>query len=801
MTNDYQEFLTAKTQRPTYQGFDVDADRINSQLFLFQRDIVLWSLKLGKSAIFAECGLGKTPMQLEWARHIVEHTGQPVIILAPLAVAQQTVREGIKFGIDVKYVKDADMIGFDSTEMIFITNYQRIHKFDMSIFGGVVLDESSILKSFTGKIKQAIITAFESTPYKLACTATPAPNDHLELGNHAQFLDIMPSNEMISRWFVNDTMKAGGYRLKKHAAIDYWRWLTSWAVCLSRPSDLGEQYDMPGFDLPPLNMQEHFLSANELAYKRANENGRLFPDVSPSATKMHKTKRESLDDRVAEAVKIAKTIPASDSILIWCDTNYESEALVAAFKTYSQSIIDSDSQKAIAIYPTEVTGSDKVEEKERKLGGFALGEFQTLISKPKIAGFGLNYQHCHHMIFVGVSYSFEATYQALRRSYRFGQTHEVNAHIIYAETEGNIISTLHRKQEDFRVMQTAMNDAMNEHGLFRDENKRTLKPAEFEYTTEGDWTMYLGDCVPVTAGLPDNSIDFCVHSPPFSNLYIYSDSDADMGNTADDEEFFKHYRYLIKELYRVTAPGRLCAVHCKDLPAYINRDGYAGLSDFPGAIIQAFQAEGWRYHSRVTIWKDPVIEMQRTKNHGLLHKNFVKESNASRQGMADYMVIFRKWPIDGQEQVKQNRQIGDYIGEQPPTETDIVGWGNRTEQSNYSISVWQRYASPVWFDINQTRVLNYRMAKGNQDEKHICPLQLDVIARSIDLWSNPGDTVLSPFAGIGSEGYEALRMERKFIGIELKRSYYDYAIKHLRQMAQTKNQPTLFDAAVWQSDV
>jgi DNA modification methylase len=550
---------------------------------------------------------------------------------------------------------------------------------------------------------------------------------------------------------------------------------------------------MPGFDLPPLNMQEHFLSANEDAYARAKANGRLFPDVKPSATKMHKTKRESLADRVGESVRIVAEIPATDSVLIWCDTNYESEALVAAFKEYSKSINDSDPEKSIACWPTEVTGSDKTEEKERKLMSFTDGGCNLLISKPQIAGFGLNWQHCHHMIFVGVSYSFEATYQALRRSYRFGQEHTVNAHIIYAETEGNIISTLHRKQEDFKIMQDNMNEAMNEHGLFRDDNKRILKAAEFEHTTEGDWTMYLGDCVPVTEGLPDDSIDFCIHSPPFANLYIYSDSDADMGNAADDEEFFKHYRYLIKELYRVTAPGRLCAVHCKDLPAYINRDGYAGLVDFPGAIIQAFQDEGWKFHSRVTIWKDPVIEMQRTKNHGLLHKNFTKEANAVRQGMADYMVVFRKWPIAEQTQVKQNRVVGDYIGEKPPTETEIVGWGKRTEQSNYSIAVWQRYASPVWFDIDQTRVLNYRMAKGNQDEKHICPLQLDVIARSIDLWSNPGDTVLSPFAGIGSEGYEALRMNRKFIGIELKRSYYDYAIKHLQEIAQTKNQPTLFD--------
>jgi DNA modification methylase len=241
-------------------------------------------------------------------------------------------------------------------------------------------------------------------------------------------------------------------------------------------------------------------------------------------------------------------------------------------------------------------------------------------------------------------------------------------------------------------------------------------------------------------------------------------------------------------------------VHCKDLPAYINRDDYAGLVDFPGEIIKAFQLEGWRYHSRVTIWKDPVIEMQRTKNHGLLHRNFTREANACRQGMADYLIVFRKWPLEGQTQVTQQREPGDYIGEKPPTEQEIEGWGRRDPQSNYSIAVWQRYASPVWFDVDQTKVLNYRVARDSQDEKHICPLQLDVIARSIDLWTNPGDVVFSPFAGIGSEGYEALRLGRKFIGVELKRSYYDYAIQYLREMAAQKAQPTLFDWADQQAE-
>lgn len=766
--SDYQEFLKGKLQTVALSGFNVDADAINPKLFLFQRDIVRWALRLGKAAIFAECGLGKTFMQLEWAKHVTAHTGGKVLILAPLAVAYQTVDEGLKLGIEVKQVKDQSEVG---EHQIIIANYERLHLMDASKFDGIVLDESSILKSFMGKTKRAIVEAFERTPYKLACTATPAPNDHLELGNHAAFLDILPANEMISRWFINDTMEAGNYRLKDHAAKDFWRWLTSWAVCISRPGDLGPEYDMPAFELPELNIHEFRLTAPQASIDRAWSEGRLIPDDSPSSTGMHKVKRESLTDRVSMAVEVANKQPGG-TFIIWCDTDYEADALKLAFPE-----------------ATEVRGSDK--RKEEKLKSFSNQEYKMIIVKPDIAGFGLNWQHCPNQIFVGVSYSFEKTYQALRRSYRFGQQSPVNVNMIYAETEGNILTILKDKQAKFKEMQIAMNEAMNKHGLFRDGQRLGLTTPDSKIAKGDNWTMILGDCVTETATLPDNSVDFCIHSPPFANLYIYSDSEADMGNSADDEEFFKHYEYLIKDLYRVTTPGRLCAVHCKDLPAYMNRDGAAGLVDFPGKIIKAFESQGWQYHSRVTIWKDPVIEMQRTKNHGLLHKNFASTADACRQGMPDYMVVFRKWPIEGGKPVKQNRIPGDYIGSLPPNMMQL-DHGKRSVEDNYSIAVWQRYASPVWFDIDQTNVLNYRQAREASDEKHICPLQLDVIARSIDLWTNKGDTVLSPFAGIGSEGYEAVRLGRKFIGIELKESYWNTAQKFLKEAEAKAQVPDLF---------
>lgn len=777
----YAEFLKSKLTTVKTSGFEIDDSAINPALFLFQRDIVRWALRLGKAALFEECGLGKTAQQLEWARLVASHTGGQVLILAPLAVSGQTVREGQKFGIEVRYVQEQADVGDTA---ITVTNYERLDKFDARHFAGIVLDESSILKAYTGKTKRAILSAFSDTPYKLACTATPAPNDHLELGNHAEFLDVMPSNEMISRWFINDSMQAGNYRLKAHAAADFWRWLTSWAVCISRPGDLGAQYEMPGFDLPDLKLIEHHTGISEATLDRTWADGKLLPDTKPSATTLHKVKRESLDDRVAEAQRIVAEIANDEPVIIWCDTNYEADALKAAFPEAA-----------------EVRGNHSISTKEATLRGFSDGEIRMIITKPDIAGFGLNWQHCNQQVFVGVSYSFEKTYQALRRSYRFGQTKPVNAHLIYSEAEGSILTTLQEKQEAFREMQQQMNEAMAEHGLFRDQKRLSLT-TPIQATEQGrDWTMYLGDCVDVARQLADDSVDFGIHSPPFANLYIYSDSVADMGNSADDDEFFQHYGFLIEELYRVTRPGRLCAVHCKDLPAYMNRDDAAGLIDFPGKIIRAFEASGWQYHSRVTIWKDPVIEMQRTKNHGLLHKNFEERAEACRQGMPDYLIVFRKWPIDGGVSVKQRREVGDYIGTKPPASDEIYNRGRFGENKNYSIAVWQRYASPVWFDIDQTNVLNYQLAKSDKDEKHICPLQLDVIARSIDLWTNPGDVVFSPFAGIGSEGDQALRLNRKFIGIELKPEYFDVAVRNLQNAERAAGQVDLFTWAEAQREL
>lgn len=736
MTNNmnYDDYIKTKTK--TAQNYGFEPLPFTAPLFDWQKQIVSWAVRKGRAALFEDCGLGKTAQQLEWASQVVRHTGGSVLILTPLAVAAQTKAEGVKFGIETKVVEspaDLDASG------IFITNYEKLEKFDASAFVGVVLDESSILKNFMGKTRIALTNAFKDTPYKLACTATPAPNDYMEFGQHCEFLSVMPSNEMLCRWFINDTMNFGSYRIKGHADSDFWDWVGTWAACVANPSDIG--FDGSGYNLPALNLHQIVVDVNDV---EGAEDGELFRSPELNATTIHKEMRFSCEARAKATAELVNN--SDEPWIVWCNTNYEADELSKLLKD-----------------AVEVRGSDANDAKLKKLTEFQTGIARVIISKPSICGFGLNWQHCRNIAFVGLSYSFEDFYQALRRSYRFGQTREVNAYIVSGKNESQIISTVQNKMDAHRKMQERMKKASK---ALRNEKAKELKMnTEMEITTGNGFKVYNGDCVRVAKELEDNSIDFSIYSPPFANLYIYSDDVQDMGNCKDDDEFFKQYEFLIAEKLRITKPGCLSAVHCKNLVNYAGRDGMAGLRDFRGDIIRAHVKLGWAYHSEITIWKDPVIEMQRTKAQGLLYKQLRTNSKYTRMGMAEYLIIFRKW--------------GEGMNENPVTHT----------KENFNLDQWQKWASPVWMDINQTKVLNGRVAREDQDEKHICPLQLDVIERAITLWSNPGDLVYSPFTGIGSEGYGALTLGRRFVGSELKKSYADWAVANMKSV---EAQPTLF---------
>jgi DNA modification methylase/superfamily II DNA or RNA helicase len=747
MTNNmtYDQFIDRKTKKPHAHGFEPVLP-LNPKLFDWQQLIVRWAVRQGRCALFEECGLGKTFQQLEWARQVVAKTGGSVLILAPLGVAKQTEAEGNHWGIDVRRVMNGDEVGDTG---IFVTNYERLHLFDTDNFAGVVLDESSILRDFMGKTRIDLTRRFAATPYRLCCTATPAPNDYMEFGQQAEFLGVMASNEMLSRWFINDSMNFGSYHLKGHAVADFWRWVSTWAACVTKPSDIGFKDD--GFILPKLHMHELIVSVDQVE-GRSEE---LFRNVELSATNIHREMRLTCPER---SKRVTELVQSNDEPwVIWCNTNYEADELT---KLIPDAI--------------EVRGSDSIEQKEARLDAFASGNARVIITKPSIAGHGLNWQHCHNHAFVGLSYSFEDFYQAMRRGYRFGQKHEFQTWIIRADTEGNVLATVKRKMKQHEEMIDQMKLAAE--CLRNDQDMQCSLNRNVNAQEGANWKLYNGDCVRMLQTLADNSVDFSVYSPPFANLYIYSSDIQDMGNCDGDDEFMEQYGYTIAEKFRVTKPGCLSAVHCKNLVLYKGRDGAAGLRDFRGAIIAAHERAGWTYHSEHVIWKDPVIEMQRTKAQGLLFKQLCQDSRFSRSGLPEYVLVFRKWG-DGMENGAVNHPPSpddwQYIGQDPPE-------GCHDERQR-QIHTWQKYASPVWMDISQTRVLNGETARDNADEKHICPLQLDVIDRCLWLYTNKGDLVLSPFAGIGSEGVCALKMRRRFIGAELKPSYWKLACDYLRR--------------------
>jgi hypothetical protein len=423
--DDYQQFLEGKKMRAIESGFSVPRESINSQLFDFQRDIVAWSLRRGRAAVFADCGLGKSPIQLTWGQHVVNHTGGDVLILAPLAVSKQTAREGAKFGVEVRICESQR----DVRPGINITNYEKLHHFDPDKFVGVVIDEASILKSHSSKTRNHILSAFKHTPYRLAPTATPAPNDYMELGNQAEFLGIMSRTEMLSTFFVHDGGNTSQWRLKRHAEQEYWAWLASWAVNLRKPSDLG--YSDDGFLLPPLEMHQHTVISD-----MAPE-GMLFPVEARTLDERRKARRASLFRRVAEC---ATLVNASDEPwVVWCDLNDEGDLLE---KTIPGAV--------------QIAGSDSAEFKEQAMIGFTEGTFRVLVTKPSIAGFGMNWQHCPNTAFVGLSDSYEMFYQAVRRFWRFGQTKTVHCHIFTSDLEGAVVRNIERKERDAARMAEEM---------------------------------------------------------------------------------------------------------------------------------------------------------------------------------------------------------------------------------------------------------------------------------------------------------------------------------------------------------
>lgn len=895
---DYDQFVQRKRRAEVATGHQ--PSDLNEYLKPFQYAIASWAVRRGRAAVFADTGLGKTIMQLSWADEVQSHTGGKVLVLAPLAVSEQTIEEGAKFGIEVQRVPHGQDIPGPG---VWITNYERMESIDYAELSGLVLDESSILKSHDGKTRQRIIESAQGVPYRLSCTATPSPNDFEELGNQCEFLGVMTRTEMLATYFVNDTGDTGTWRLKGWGASKFWEWMGTWAVVVRNPSDIG--FDGAEYILPPLEYFEHVVSAGE-------QEGELFARPAMGLAERRKAQRESVEARCKALADLVNSEP-NEPWLIWCHLNDEAELLhslipgsinvqgsdsaefkiagaqwfcgndslqndglcdkltpsersligwtqrknsdaltcanitqqtkkssgrarlknaqsttkndegnTPAIQKCSANIVklqkhgvqqiqksgkanesnnmdlmpldmtqclrsnqeyvqsaDQATQETGAAVDSTLTTATKQGQSEDCYVSHATTDSENLripsnlsdvpsvilnqprkgrvlISKARMFGYGLNFQHCARMAFVGLDDSFEKFYQAVRRCYRFGQKREVQVHLFTAENEGQILANLKRKEQAHHEMSASMIEHMKDimNAELKGQQNIVDEYREDTHTGEG-YTVHLGDCVKWARRMEDNSIDYSVFSPPFADLFVYSNSDHDMGNCKDDAEFAAQFKYLVAELFRVLKPGRNVSFHCMNLPTTKMRQGYIGLRDFRGDLIRTFQDAGFIYHSEVCIWKDPVVAMQRTKALGLLHKTIRENSTMTRMGLPDYVVTMRK-PGECEERVKHDG------------ETDLP------------VLLWQKYASPVWFDIDQGRTLNKLPARDENDTKHMCPLQLDVIERCIHLWTNPGDLVFSPFTGIGSEGYTAVKMGRRFVGTELKPQYWELACQNIQ---------------------
>lgn len=737
---EYTDFLKTKNFIVPDCGFNFDEKKLNENLYPFQRRIVKKALQKGRYAVLADCGLGKSIIQLEWCNQIIRREKKNALIIAPLSVASQTIQEGVKFGIDAVYAgKDGDF-----KNQIVITNYERLSNFDENNYCAVVLDESSIIKSVDGKIKSIVFDKFKNTQYKMSCSATPAPNDIVEIANQAEFIGVMSRTEMLAKFFVHDQ---DGWRIKRHAIKDFYKWCAQWSVMIRKPSDIGFSDD--GYNLPELSIDALWT---EEGYIR---DGELFATNELSGITDRINVRKQTIEQKAKII-IDTVSNSKEQFIIWCGLDAEADFIE---KNIPGSV--------------QLSGKQMKSDKIKEIDNFKAGKIRVLITKPKIAGFGMNFQNCHNMIFFGLSDSYESYYQCIRRCWRYGQKKDVSVKIVLNHVEQQILENVRRKEKHSDDLFTGIVSNVSEF------NKIELGIKKVEYMddykmnkSEGEnYTLWNGDSAEVLKTIEENSIDLSVFSPPFSSLYTYSPSARDLGNCKNDGEFWAQFEFISRELLRVIKPGRIVCCHVSQIPAMLARDGYIGLKDFRGDTIRHFISIGFIYHGEICIDKNPQAQSIRTHAKGLTFTQLEKDSSWMRPALADYILLFRK--------------PGDNI-------VPVVN-GN-IDNAEIDRDEWITLAHPIWYGIRETETLNYREARSEEDEKHMAPLQLETIRRCVMLWSNPGETVLSPFAGIGSEGYVSIKHGRKFIGIELKPEYAKIALKNLDAANHEKNEQTLFAA-------
>jgi DNA methylase/Helicase conserved C-terminal domain len=831
-TMDYLDFLRAKADFETDYGQPVQATAVNPKLKEHQRDIVRWAVQGGRRAIFAAFGMGKTFMQLETLRLTLAHAGGRALLIAPLGVRGDIIRDGRKLDIEVTFIRRAEDITGDG---IYLTNYETIRdgKLDVNEFTAVSLDEAGVLRSFGSKTYQTFLTLFEKVKYKFVATATPSPNRYKELIHYAGFLGVMDTGQALTRWFQRDSTQANNLTLYPHKKDEFFMWLNSWSIFLQKPSDLG--YSDEGYDLPPLNIDwcEVPVDHSTAGVDRDGQ-VRLFRGGAKDLQGVAKEKRDSLPARIAKLTEMVLAHHAKDDgqIILWCDLNAEQDAIETALKeaglTYSS-----------------VHGSLDVDEAERRLDMWRDKETYALIGKPVMLGQGLNLQQANVAIFAGVTYKFNDTIQACHRIQRFGQTRPCTVHLIHAESEGEVVTALKDKWAQHRELTSTMTDIIKTYGLSRNSITealtRSMGVERIEASGNG-WTLANNDCVDETTNhMDENSVDMVVTSIPFSNHYEYTPSYNDFGHTDDNDHFWAQMDFLTPQLLKVLKPGRIYACHVKDRINFGNVTG-AGIptvSPFHAEALFHGVKHGFDYMGMITVVTDVVRENNQTYRLG--YTEMRKDGTKMGVGSPEYILLFHKPQTDrskGYADERVTKEKEDYSlarwqvdahanwrssGDRHLTADELAGLPVEqrsrlfTEQTLREVYDYESHikvgealqgkgalpatfmslmpgswAPDVWHDINRMLTLNGEQKRRNI-QLHVCPLQFDIVDRLIERYTNPGDLVFDPFMGIGTVALRALKLGRQGRGSELNPGYWADSVKYLEAEERKREMPTLFD--------
>ena len=826
----YIEFLTTKVVTAPVSGFEIADEEISPALKPHQRDAVKWALKGGRRALFEKFGLGKTAQELEFCRQVVRREGGQALIVLPLGVRQEFTNDAVKLLQIEKpiYVRTmAEAVKYPNSE-ILLTNYERVRDGDIAPaqFTAVSLDEASVLRNYGSKTFQTFMEKFRGVKYKLVATATPSPNRYKELIHYAGFLEVMDTGQALTRFFQRDSKKANNLTLYPHKEEEFWLWVSTWALFLSKPSDLG--YDDAGYDLPPMEVKTHVIYHDYNREVDRDGQVKIDNDVAMSLKEAAREKRESIDARVAKAKEIVDSDPEAHFIL-WHDLEAERHAIK---KTIPETV--------------DIYGAMDYDEREKRVIDFSEGRTRIFATKKELSGSGCNFQrHCHRAIFVGIDYEFNDFIQAIHRIYRFLQTEQVIIDIIYTEAESVIYQVLMQKWKQHDYLEEKMQGMIRTYGLggvkAEETMKRSIGVDRVEQSGK-NWVAVHADCVEETGRMEENSVDMICTSIPFSNHYEYTPSYNDFGHNEDTVRFFEQMDYLTPNLLNILKPGRVAAIHVKDRVLFGNVTGMGmpTMEPFHAQCIQHYMRHGFAYFGMITIVTDVVRENNQTYRLGWTEN--CKDGTKMGVGCPEYVLLFRKLPTDrskayADEPVSKSKaeytraqwQLDAHgfwrsSGDRLVTKEELLNMSVRELQKAYrkysrdNVYDYERHvaltkeldengrlpatfmlAAPaswnmdVWDDINRLKTLNTTQSQ-RRKQLHVCPLQLDTVERLINRYTNEGDVVYDPFGGIGTVPLMAIRMGRRGRMTELNPDYYRDAVGYLQAEEDTSMENlSLFD--------